>query len=67
MEGDSDMDDTDRLRDPPSEDWEAVIEELAPADVDVGDELARDAIRVARGELTPEAFYRKYHQRGDEP
>lgn len=63
--------DTDRLRDPPSEDWEAVIEELAPADVDVGNELARDAIRVSRGELTPEAFYRKYHDhdhdRGEGP
>lgn len=56
---------TDRVRDPSSEEWESILEELAPADVDVGDELVRDAIRVARGELTPEAFHRKYHRRED--
>ncbi|MFC7045567.1 4Fe-4S ferredoxin N-terminal domain-containing protein [Halobacteriaceae archaeon GCM10025711] len=32
-------------------------------DPELGHEMAKDAIRVSHGELSDEAFYRKYHDR----
>lgn len=33
-----------------------------PYDTELGTEMGRDAIRLARGELSEEAFHEKYHE-----
>ncbi len=56
------------VRDPPSdiesdewEAWAADIVEETEFDVDLGVNLARDAQRLAAGEISDEAFHNKYH------
>ena len=47
------------------EEWEADAEErlaLTEYDTDLGKELARDAQRMAAGDLSESEFYEKYHE-----
>lgn len=55
-----------RRSDIETDDWEEAAEGvLADVDYDteLGKELGRDAIRLARGELTESEFHEKYHER----
>jgi hypothetical protein len=46
-------------------DWEVTADDIladSPHDADLGKRMARDAIRVSRGELSDEEFHRRYHE-----
>lgn len=63
--GDHDDNLEDRVLDPDSETWDDRVGEILKDneyDEDLGRRMARDAIRVARGELSDEAFHERYRE-----
>ncbi|MEF8821879.1 MAG: 4Fe-4S ferredoxin N-terminal domain-containing protein [Halovenus sp.] len=45
--------------------WEEAADGIlddVPYDTELGKEMGRDAIRLARGEISEEAFHEKYHE-----
>lgn len=50
------------IRDP---EWEEIADDVLAAgdyDADLGKRMARDAVRVAQGDLDEAEFHRKYHE-----